>query len=76
MKLFYRMKFSFVLILMFIESSISQIGRGRKTRCLKIPTFPKKVENVIKLCSNEVKSGLIDDLVNAGEVKLKTFGKF
>lgn len=62
------MKIIFVLIFAVLESSSGQIGRGRKTKCFKIPIFPKKVENVIKLCQNEVKSGLIDDLVNSGKL--------
>jgi hypothetical protein len=51
---------------MIFGISKGQLGRGRKTKCFSVPSFPQKVENVIKLCQNEVKTNLIDDLVNAG----------
>lgn len=61
-----KMKSFFVLIFVIFGVCEGQLGRGRKTKCFSIPSFPQKVENVIKLCQNEVKTNLIDDLVHAG----------
>lgn len=60
------MKLFFSIIFVIFEVSHGQLGRGRKTKCFSIPSFPQKVENVIKLCQSEIKTHLIDDLVNAG----------
>lgn len=60
------MKIFLSVIFMIFGISKGQLGRGRKTKCFSVPSFPQKVENVIKLCQNEVKTNLIDDLVNAG----------
>jgi hypothetical protein len=59
----------FVIIFVIFGISNGQLGRGRKTKCFSIPSFPQKVENVIKLCQSEVKTNLIDDLVNAGSMR-------